>query len=136
MRYTFHLASAIKLHCMKTHNILILTIIATLITSCNKQEIEEVKTDGRSDCIIELINDIKSEAVRNPPGSIWQYEYNGLTVYYIPPYCCDYPSELYDSACNLICSPDGGATGNGDGNCEDFFIRRKNEKLIWQDSRK
>jgi hypothetical protein len=74
--------------------------------------------------------------VRNPPGSIWRYEYNGKTVYYIPAYCCDMQSELFDGNCNKICSPDGGFTGKGDGKCSDFFTNRKNEKLIWKDERK
>lgn len=78
---------------------------------------------------------METAPVRNPPGSVWQYEYKGQSVYYIPAYCCDIPSQLLDSNCNQICSPDGGYTGAGDGKCADFFELRKNEKLIWQDSR-
>lgn len=87
-------------------------------------------------CIRAKIIEIKAETVRNPPGSIWQYEYNGQTVYFITSYCCDIPSQLFDSNCNLICNPDGGFSGKGDGKCPDFFTSRKNEKLIWKDDRK
>ncbi|WP_018478502.1 DUF6970 domain-containing protein [Pontibacter roseus] len=81
------------------------------------------------------IRELKAKDVRNPPAAVWQYEYDGQTVYYIPPYCCDVPSQLYDSNCNLICSPDGGFTGRGDGKCNDFFEKRTNERLVWKDAR-
>jgi hypothetical protein len=86
-------------------------------------------------CIEGKIREIKNEGVRNPPGSIWQYKYNGNVVYYIPAHCCDQPSELFDANCNFICSPDGGFAGNGDGKCPDFFEDRSSEKLIWKDLR-
>lgn len=109
----------------------VISFLLTLI-SCNKPD---VSSDSLS-CIKTLIGKIQSENVKNPPLSVWQYDYNGQTVYYIPPYCCDMYSDLYDEHCNLICHPDGGITGMGDGKCADFFSKRKNEKLIWQDQRK
>ena len=87
-------------------------------------------------CVNDKINETKSQKIRNPPGSVWQYMYNGQTVYFIPQYCCDIPSVLLDENCNSICSPDGGLTGNGDGKCPDFFTTRTEEKLIWSDDRK
>ncbi len=44
-------------------------------------------------------------------------------------------STLYNENCNVICSPDGGLTGSGDGQCSDFFDTRTDEKLIWEDVR-
>ena len=44
-------------------------------------------------------------------------------------------SDLYDDHCNLICHPDGGIAGGGDGSCSDFFATCKNEVLIWKDGR-
>jgi hypothetical protein len=35
----------------------------------------------------------------------------------------------------LICQPDGGITGKGDGKCPDFDKNKTNEKLVWQDPR-
>ncbi|NQX30258.1 hypothetical protein HQN85_00860 [Pedobacter boryungensis] len=86
--------------------------------------------------MLEKIKQLKAEDVSNPPASVWQYEYNGQTVYFIPQKCCDLPSLLYDKDCNLICSPDGGFTGKGNGKCKDFFEKRTKEKLIWKDDRK
>jgi len=124
-----------KIQAAKLLSISILVLFCFLfptILSCEKIDVP-ADTPG---CIKAMIRDIKSDEVRNPPASVWKYDYNGQTVYYIPPYCCDIPSQLYDSECNLICSPDGGFTGAGDGKCTDFFSKRSNGSLIWQDTRK
>jgi Domain of unknown function (DUF6970) len=83
----------------------------------------------------ELIVKFRSEPVGNPPQSLWRYDYNGQTVYYIPPQCCDQYSQLLDASGRVICAPDGGFTGKGDGRCPDFSSKRTNENLVWRDSR-
>ncbi len=83
----------------------------------------------------QLIKKIESDPVGNPPLSVWKYEYNSQTVYFVPAHCCDIPSVVYDAQGAVICSPDGGLTGKGDGKCRDFFDTRTGEQLIWQDSR-
>lgn len=97
---------------------------------CNKND------NNAPECIQEKITTIKAEKVRNPPSKVYQYQYNGKIVYYIPSYCCDVMGELYDDNCNLLCYPDGGILGNGDGKCNDFFTKRSNEKIVWEDVRK
>ncbi len=87
-------------------------------------------------CIQENINDIANGEVWNPPAKIYSYQYNEQKVYYFPPRCCDIQSTLYDENCTFICAPDGGITGNGDGQCPAFFAERTDEKLIWEDNRK
>jgi hypothetical protein len=91
--------------------------------------------DENPDWIKGLITKYQNEPVGNPPQSIWQYDYKGQTVYYVPAQCCDQFSTLLDTNGKVICAPDGGIGGGGDGHCSDFFQERKNEKLIWQDSR-
>jgi len=81
----------------------------------------------------QLIKKYESEPVGNPPQSIWRYEFQGQTVYYVPPQCCDQFSSLYDAAGDVMCAPDGGLTGSGDGRCPDFFSERTSETLIWED---
>jgi hypothetical protein len=81
------------------------------------------------------ITEFQNVPVGNPPQSIWRYEYNGQTVYYLPAQCCDQFSQLYDAKGNLICAPDGGFSGTGDGKCPDFAKTRKNGIVIWRDSR-
>ena len=85
--------------------------------------------------LTKLIQKLESEPVANPPAFIAQYEYKGQLVYYLPPQCCDVPSILYDANGNIICHPDGGITGMGDGRCVDFSDERKNERITWKDQR-
>ncbi len=82
-----------------------------------------------------LIQKFEADPVGNPPLSITSYTYNSQPVYFVPAHCCDIPSVVYDATGNLLCSPDGGLSGKGDGKCPDFFTQRTNEQLIWQDSR-
>jgi hypothetical protein len=82
-----------------------------------------------------LIEQYKSEPVGNPPQSIWRYEYRGQVVYFVPAQCCDMYSTLYDADGNVMCAPDGGIDGRGDGKCDDFLSGRSQEQLIWQDPR-
>ena len=82
-----------------------------------------------------LIAQIASEPVTNPPSSIVRYRYNGATVYYRPSRCCDIFSDLYNQTGTLVCHPDGGIAGNGDGKCADFLASRTDEQVVWRDSR-
>jgi hypothetical protein len=41
-------------------------------------------------------------------------------------------SELLDGACRVLCHPDGGITGGGDGRCADFAATRKDGELLWR----
>lgn len=105
-------------------------IFFLLFIGCNKEEPESIPN-----CIEQKIKTLKKEAVWNPPAKIYSYTYQNRTVYFFPQRCCDFPSELYDEDCTLLCLPDGGITGQGDGTCADFFSERSNEKLVWKDSR-
>lgn len=84
----------------------------------------------------DLINQEESGPVANPPASLVKCLYKDQEVYYLPPRCCDIPGTLFDSQGGKICSPDGGFTGKGDGQCPDFFELRKDCLVIWQDNRK
>jgi hypothetical protein len=90
---------------------------------------------GNPNWVDNLIMNFKSQPVGNPPQSIFKYEYKNQIVYFVPAQCCDQFSTLYDKNGTVICLPDGGISGTGDGKCPDFFTERKNEKLIWKDSR-
>lgn len=105
--------------------------VFSIISSCEKPEVPR----DTPDCIKQKIAEIKSAPVRNPPAQVWKANYEGKVVYYISPYCCDIYGQLYDQNCNLICHPDGGIAGSGDGQCPDFFNTRTNAVIIWKDSR-
>jgi hypothetical protein len=87
----------------------------------------------------EAIRRIAAERASAPPdrtaGVLWRYEYRGETVYYAPAPCCDFFSELYDGAGVLLCRPDGGITGAGDGTCRDFATERTGGCVVWADPR-
>jgi hypothetical protein len=82
-----------------------------------------------------LVHDLESQPVANPPAFIARYDYGGGVVYYLPPRCCDIPSNVYRGDGTIICHADGGLTGGGDGRCPDFLSTRKNEKIVWKDQR-
>ncbi len=82
-----------------------------------------------------LIDELSTAPVANPPAKIIRYFYDGATVYYLPPRCCDIRSVLYDVDGNIICHPDGGITGSGDGQCPDFRDTKTDEVIIWRDER-
>lgn len=86
-------------------------------------------------CINKMIDEFAKAKVENPPRKIYSYNYQGKTVYYVTPPCCDFYSELYDSECNLIGHPDGGFTGKGDGKMTDFHSTKSGERLVWEDKR-
>lgn len=108
-------------------------IVVALLCGCTGNPSPQ---NGNPDWVNRLITDFQSKPVGNPPQSITRYEYNGEIVYYVPPQCCDQYSVLYDSKGTVICAPDGGFTGRGDGKCADFRQQAKNEQLIWKDDRK
>ncbi len=108
----------------------LLIAIAIVIAECSQSTEPEYP-----DWVNELIITFRSMPVGNPPQSIWRYEYRGEVVYYVPPQCCDQYSVLFDQEGNVICAPDGGFSGRGDGRCPDFFAARTSEKLVWKDPR-
>ncbi len=83
----------------------------------------------------QMIQQMQEEATANPPAKVYRYTYKDQEVYYVTGRCCDIPGKVYDMYGNIICEPDGGITGKGDGRCPDFFEQRKDETLIWEDKR-
>ena len=82
-----------------------------------------------------LIAQLEAEPPANPPALIARYDYKRQTVYFLPQRCCDQMSVLYRADGAVMCHPDGGLTGAGDGRCPDFFAQRQDEHIIWRDAR-
>lgn len=82
-----------------------------------------------------LVQELEQERSANPPAKIYRYTYKGQEVYYLTGRCCDVPGKLFDAAGKVLCEPDGGFTGRGDGRCPDFVEQRQNETLVWEDKR-
>lgn len=107
---------------------------ATLVAACAVSTGRRLPPDTPP-WLRELVQSLATEPVANPPASITAFTYRDQTVYFLPPRCCDITSILYDSSGVVLCAPDGGLDGRGDGKCSDFVSARRNERLIWADPR-
>ncbi len=85
--------------------------------------------------LLKKIKALQNQPKQNPAASVYQYQYAGTTVYYFTADCCDQYNYLYDSKCAVVCAPDGGITGHGDGRYNDFYEKATGQKLIWHDLR-
>ncbi len=104
--------------------------IFLFLTGCEKEDCEiDIPV-----CIENKIEEIKMDEIRNPPAQLWKWEVDEQTYYYITSDCCDQWNYLYDDRCNVVCAPDGGITGMGDGNCPDFNEQIE-KTLVWEDNR-
>ena len=111
--------------------LLTLNCLALLLLTCKSAE----QSQRLPDCITSKIESLKNGPPQNPPSQVWRWETNGTIFYYINAACCDQFSRLYNDRCEIVCAPDGGMTGKGDGKCPEFSsdtIRT----LIWKDERK
>ncbi|WP_425478506.1 DUF6970 domain-containing protein [Dyella dinghuensis] len=83
--------------------------------------------------VIKLIAQYKSASPGSSPDSVWKYRYRDAMVFYVPRLaCCDIMSKLYDVNGNIICHPDGGIAGSGDGKCPGFVKERDGGVLLWR----
>lgn len=121
----------IMMHRPMNNSFLYLSLFAVLtFTGCDKPDVSVAVPK----CIETKIKAIENGPVSNPPKEVWLWEYNGVKYYYFTAACCDQFSELYDANCNLVCAPDGGITGGGDGNCVPG-IQSATKTFIWKDPR-
>lgn len=119
-----------------------LFVLVFLLAGCKTGEskeigspIEQQPVAGADEWLTNLIQQLQNEKPTNPPAKIYRYTYKDQVVYYVTSRCCDRPGELYNIDGSKICEPDGGITGKGDGRCTDFFDKRAEETLIWEDKR-
>jgi len=108
---------------------------ANTVTPVPAPSLTESDTSARPPWLKDRIAAVLAERKRNPITRILRYTYRDQTVYYESAACCDQFSNVFDTKGRLICQPDGGITGKGDGKCPDFDKNKTNEKLVWQDPR-
>lgn len=114
---------------MKPHTIAVLLILATMVFSCDKDN-----TTDTPACITSKITTLQNGPVQSPPAQVYRWDVDGAVYYYITADCCDQYNLLYDTECNVVCAPDGGFTGQGDGQCPQFSTEPQ-KTLIWEDNR-
>ncbi|SFQ28638.1 DUF6970 domain-containing protein [Hymenobacter arizonensis] len=108
-------------------------VVPTPLSTSAREAISD--TSARPGWLKNRISAVLAERKRNPIIRILSYDYRGQTVYYQSAPCCDQYSQVFDSQGRLLCQPEGGITGKGDGKCPDFDKNKANEKLVWQDPR-
>lgn len=102
---------------------------------CEFASCPNISASTTANWLKDLIKKEESNPVANPPALISKCVYKNQNVYYLPARCCDISSVLYNNEGNIICSPDGGLTGKGNGKCVDFFDIRKDCVIVWKDTR-
>jgi hypothetical protein len=126
----------------------LLMILISILSGCSYLSLKDEKTplpvktiayqiteSAEPAWINSLVAELNSKPVLDSPESISQYLYKGKIVYYFAPACCGKMSNLYDEQKNIICKPDGGDDGRGDGKCPGFTAERKHGKIIWEENR-
>lgn len=93
-------------------------------------QVDSARRDSLAREAAAILREIDAYSVERPPDALVRFEYRGQTVYYVPPPCCDIMSRLYADDGELLCRPDGGLSGMGDGGCPDFFDRRTNRQPL------
>ena len=111
-------------------NLTLLIIIVFTLLSCEKANLN---IDAPT-CIKNKIENIINNEISNPPTQVWKWETDETIYYYITSDCCDQYNYLYNEQCELICAPNGGIIGAGDGNCP-TFTSEIIKTLIWEDQR-
>lgn len=108
----------------------VVAFVTTLLmaNACREDTVEPQRLGQR-------LEKIAAEPMSNPPTQVFRYRYRGEVVYYRPPRCCDVQGELYDAQGELVCFPDGGFSGRGDGRCADFHAVRSDCEVVWSDPR-
>ena len=94
---------------------------------------DPVAPDQPPDWLLSLIAEFERQPPDYRPPVVASYVYDGAVVYYVAPRCCDVYSDLYTMAGSIVCHPDGGITGGGDGRCPSFFATRRDERVVWTD---
>ena len=110
---------------MPTHQ-LILSFCLLLFAGCEKDRCEP----DLPACVKELIEQPATDGGIDA-RAVYRWEVEGATYFYVEQECCDRFNLLFATDCTLLCAPDGGITGRGEGDCPDLDgdIERT---LIWE----
>ena len=113
-----------------------IALVLLILAGCSGNPAAPDRSPASPSWVTALIRQLETEPVASPPALVARYDYKGQDVYFVPQRCCDVMSDLYSADGKIVCHPDGGLTGKGDGMCADFLVERRNERIVWQDSRR
>jgi hypothetical protein len=104
------------------------TLLAALGTLCQAEALAE---ESLPTWMNVQISELNSHPKWPAAIAIWRLEYKNEDMYLFVSPCCDQFNNLYDRSGTKICSPTGGITGRGDGNCSDAISPNTKLKVIW-----
>ena len=110
----------------------LLGLLFSILISCNPKSQSNTEIPA---CIQSKIDEFKAQPPQNPPVEIWKWtKKDGTDYYYITSPCCDQYNYIHNENCEEVCAPDGGISGEGDGECPDL---KENvvQTFIWKDDR-
>ncbi|MEL6637833.1 MAG: hypothetical protein AAFW73_09690 [Bacteroidota bacterium] len=103
-----------------------------VLSACNKTD-DDLPTILPA-CIENTIQVLGFEPGAGTHQEMYRGSYRGEVVYYwTGDQIADGWSSLYSADCQLLCHPDGGVDGRGDGRCTDF--ERSELQLVWEHPR-
>lgn len=105
------------------------------LSACSTQAVHQENRPGKPPWLQQKIQTFSTAPPADPPRAIIAYSYQMDTVYYITQPCCDQMNKVFSREGELICHPDGGITGKGDGRCPDFREEAKQLFVVWEDER-
>lgn len=76
----------------------------------------------------------RQDAYSAEGAAIERLQYHGATAYLVYSGCCDQYNTLYDANGREICSPSGGITGRGDGQCPTPQDPGTKAVVVWKHS--
>lgn len=77
------------------------------------------------------IDEFETGPARAAPIAIWQITSKGKAAYFFVAPCCDRYNPLYGESGQLLCHPNGGIHGRGDGECPQPADLRTPVSFIW-----
>jgi hypothetical protein len=104
------------------------TLLAALGTLCQAEALAE---ENLPPWLNVQISELNAHPKWHTEIAIWRVVYKNEDMYLFVSPCCDQYNNLYDRSGTMICSPTGGLTGRGDGNCSDAISPTTTVKVIW-----
>ena len=108
-------------------------IVLFLLVACHREADEPTPNEVPA-CIQLIIGQNGRGTTNDNYLAIYRYKYQKRYVYFGEADCCDQYNLLFDNNCQVLCAPNGGFTGGGDGKCPDFFKEATEETELWRRS--
>ncbi|UFH53973.1 DUF6970 domain-containing protein [Spirosoma sp. KNUC1025] len=109
-------------------SILAALLVLLFSASCHHEELTPKDLPA---CIQSIISQNGSWRSGDRLIAIYRYKYQKRYVYLGISDCCDFYNFLFDNNCQILCAPNGGFSGGGDGKCPDFSKEATEQTEIW-----